>query len=167
LISRYKIAQRPKDGALAEAIAFLEKARRGGRETDALAFQAFEGVHLPLERNKGFVGAKELSSRRGLALAHLAIVGARGVEIRSRHAKAGDGVDGSQGGFVALAPNERQGVGELGALGVECVGAVRDLVELAPRALALMVDSERAVICLAELPLGLFDGGSCRGHDAA
>jgi len=106
LISGYEIAQRPEDGAVTEAIASLEKARCGRRQTDALAFEAFERVHLPLERDKGFVGAKELSSRRGLALAHLAIVGARGVEIRGRHAKAGDGIDGSQGGFVALAPNE-------------------------------------------------------------
>lgn len=167
LISGYEIAQRSEDGARTKAFALLEKPRRSGRETDALAFQAFEGVDLALERDKGFVGAKELSSRRGLALTHLAIVGARGVEIRGRHAKAGDGVDGSQGGFVALAPNERQGVGELGALGVECGGALRDLVELAPGAFTLVVHAERAVICLTELPLSAFDGGSCRGHNAA
>jgi hypothetical protein len=167
LISGYEIAQRSEDGALAEALAFFEKARRGRRETDALAFQAFEGVHPPLERDKGFVGAKELSSRRGLALAHLPIVAARGVEIRGRHTKAGDSIDRSQGGFVALAPNERQGVRELSALGVERVGAVRDLIELSPGALTLVVDTEGAVICVAEPPLSVFDGGACRGHDAA
>jgi hypothetical protein len=149
LIGCYEITQRAKDCAIAKSIALLQKAGGGRRESDTLALESLEGVHLTLQSDVRFIGAEQLGARGGLALARLTIVRARGVELGGCHAEPRDRIDGGEGGFVALAPNDCIRVGELSALAVKGVGALGDLVQLAPGTFAFVVDAKRPIVRVA------------------
>jgi hypothetical protein len=167
LVRCYEVAQRAEDSAITEPLALLEQSRRGWRETDTLTLEAFERVHFALNADECLVGAEELGPCFRLALTHLTIFGPGRFELGGADTEAGDRIDGGESTFVSLAPNHRQKVGELGALGIQGIDALRDLVDFATSALALMVDAQRSVIGVAELLLGVVDRRACGGNDGA
>ena len=153
-------------GALAETLALAQQPRRRRRETDAVALELLERVDAALQRGQRFVGAEQLCARDRLALARLAIGRARRLHL------AGGGRGGALRGvhlhlqLVVLPTRDRERVVELRLLLRERVGALAHLVELAHRALALVLHAPHAVLQLAQLALGVLHGVARFGDDS-
>ena len=163
LVSGDEVAQRAENGALAEAVALLQETGGAGRKSDALALETFQCIDLALQCDMGLVGTEQFSARGALAFAGLTVARLSGFELGVRDGEPRDGVHGCLGCLVALAPNERECIGQLSALDIEGFDALHDFIELAPSALALVLHAMRAVVGVAQVLLGLVDSDAGAG----
>ena len=117
----------------------------------------------PDQGDMGLVGTEQFSARGALAFAGLTVARLSGFELGVRDGEPRDGVHGCLGCLVALAPNERERIGQLSALDIEGFDALHDFIELAPSALALVLHAMRAVVGVAQVLLGLVDSDAGAG----
>ena len=140
-----KSRQRPEHRAVAELFAFAQQPRRGRRESHALALERIERIDLALQRRVRLVGAKQLGAR--------ALLRARASRDRRRALPRA-----SSPASAARARAASTATLRAFQLTLECTSSastscarscgellesLRQLVALAPRALAVDLDAAR------------------------
>jgi len=163
LIRADKVAQRAKDGAVAELFSLAQQSGSRRRKTNAFALQRVECVDLSLERCVSLVGAKQLGAGRRLTVAGIAVGGSHFLESCRCVLDAGTRFGDSNGGGLQLAVDRRERVGELRPLRAKLLDALGQFVALVARTLAIDLRPAQAILCFAMMLLGLVERGAREG----